>query len=485
MNAAASADDRAAEPAGRQELGTRIQRIENGLIPNPGIVVKGQPSGKAGIVERMKIYRVPGVSIAVINGYEIEWEEGYGFRESGGIGEVTLDTLFQAASISKPVVAATALYYVEKGILGLDEDVNSRLRSWKVPANSWTRKGKVTLRGLLSHSAGITVHGFPGYAEGKELPSLKEVLNGVKPANTPPVKVDIEIGSCYRYSGGGYTILQQLLTDILGRPFPFIVRDAVLIKLDMNQSTYEQPLPQALVGRAAAGHRADGSVLPGRWHTYPEMAAAGLWTTPTDLALFAREIMLAKEGKSDRILSQVMAELMLTPVKEEMGLGLFIQGSGQDLMFSHSGGNEGFRCFMMAYPERGQGAVIMTNGDLGLDLMPEIMRSLAVEYGWPDFKPVEREAAAVAAAQLEALAGTYQFTPADRIKVMVGNGCLFAEPVFIPPDGKGRAVFYPESALSYFSTDTDVTLTFSRDAAGKITGLTWRKGENKRQARKL
>ncbi len=468
-----------------QELGTRIQRIENGLIQNPGIVVKGQPSGKAGIAERMKIYRVPGVSIAVINGYEIEWEEGYGFRESGGIGEVTPDTLFQAASISKPVVAATALYYVEKGILGLDEDVNSRLRSWKVPANSWTRKGKVTLRGLLSHSAGITVHGFPGYAEGKALPSLKEVLNGVKPANTPPIKVDIEIGSRYRYSGGGYTILQQLLTDILGRPFPFIVRDAVLIKLDMSQSTYEQPLPQALAGRAASGHRADGSVLPGRWHTYPEMAAAGLWTTSADLALFAREIMLAKEGKSDRILSQVMAELMLTPVKEETGLGLFIQGSGQDLMFSHSGGNEGFRCFMMAYPERGQGAVIMTNGDLGLDLMPEIMRSLAVEYGWPDFKPVEKVAAEVAAVQLEALAGTYQFAPAERIKVTVGNGCLFAEPVFIPPDGKGRAVFYPESALSYFSTETDVILTFSRDAAGKVTGLTWQRGENKRKARKL
>ena len=468
-----------------QDLGARIKRVENGLIPNPGIVVKGQPPSKAGLTERMKVYRVPGVSVAVINGYEIEWEEGYGFQESGGAKEVTPDTLFQAASVSKPVVATAALYYVEKGILGLDEDVNSRLRSWKIPENAWTKKGRVSLRGLLSHTAGVTVHGFPGYAEGKERPSLKQILDGVKPANTPPIKVDIEIGSRFRYSGGGYTILQQLLTDILGRPFPFIMRDAVLIKLDMSQSTYEQPLPQALAGRAASGHRADGSVLPGRWHTYPEMAAAGLWTTPTDLALFVREIMLAKEGRSDRILSQVMVELMLSPVKEGVGLGLFIQGSGADLMFSHSGGNEGFRCFMMAYPERGQGAVIMTNGDLGLDLMPEIMRSLAVEYGWPDFKPVEKEAAAVAAVEFETLAGTYQFTPVDRIKITVGNGCLFAEPVVIPPDGKGKAVFYPESALSYFSSETDVTLTFSKDAAGRVTGLTLGRGENKRKARKL
>ncbi len=468
-----------------QELGTRIKRVENGLIPNPGIVVKGQPPGRAGLEERMKTYRVPGVSLAVINEYEIEWEEGYGFRESGGTSAVTPDTLFQAASISKPVAAATALYYVEKGILGLDEDVNSRLRSWKVPDNAWTRKGKVTLRGLLSHTAGITVSGFPGYAEGKELPSLKQILDGVKPANTPPIKVDIEIGSRFRYAGGGYTILQQLLTDVLGRPFPFIMRDAVLIKLDMNQSTYEQPLPQVLADRAASGHRADGSVLAGRRHTYPEMAAAGLWTTPTDLALFAREIMLAKEGKSDRILSQVMAELMLTPVKEGVGLGLFIQGSGQDLNFSHSGGNEGFRCFMRAYPKRGQGAVVMTNGDLGGDLMAEILRSLSAEYGWPDFKPVEKEAVTVAAADLEALAGTYQFSPVDRIKVTVGNARLFAEPVFVPPDGKAKCVFYPESALSFFSTETDVTLSFTKDAAGKVTGLTWQRGENKRKARKL
>lgn len=468
-----------------QELGERIRRIENGLIPNPGIVIKGQSPQKAALLERMKQYRVPGVSLAVINNYEVEWEEGYGVRETGGTSPVTPETLFQAASISKPVAAATALYYVERGILGLDEDVNSRLRSWKVPENSWIRKGKVTLRGLLSHTAGLTVSGFPGYGEGKELPSLTQVLDGVKPANTPPIKVDMEIGSRFRYSGGGYTVLQQLFIDVLGRPFPYIVRDALLIKLDMGQSTYEQPLLPALVGQAASGHRPDGKTLPGRWHTYPEMAAAGLWTTPTDLALFARELMLAYLGRSDRVLSQVMVQLMLTPIKEGVGLGLFLRGSGQDLLFSHSGGNEGFRCFMIAFPGRGQGAVIMTNGDLGGDLYAEILRSLAVEYGWPDFKPTEKEVVAVAASELETIVGTYQFTPVDRIKISPGNGCLFADPVFIPPDEKGRCVFFPESALSFFSTETDVTLAFTEDAAGKVTGLIWRRGENHRKARKI
>jgi CubicO group peptidase (beta-lactamase class C family) len=383
------------------------------------------------------------------------------------------------------VAAATALYYVERGILGLDEDVNSRLRSWKIPENAWTRKKKITLRGLLNHTAGLTVRAFPGYAEGKEVPSLRQILDGVKPANTPPIKVDMEIGSRFRYAGGGYAVLQQLLIDVLGRPFPYIVRDAVFIKLDMSESTFEQPLPQALAGRAASGHRPSGSVLTGKWHTYPEMAAAGLWTTPTDLALFAREVMLARQGKSDRMLSQVMVGLMLTPIKGGMGLGLFVKGTGQDFQFSHSGGNEGFRCYMIAYPERGQGAVIMTNSDLGGDLRPELLHSLSAEYGWPDFKPLEKEVAALGARELEALAGTYQFTAAERIKISPGNGRLFANPVFIPPDGKGSAVFFPESALSFFSTETDVTLTFTKSPQGKGTGLTWKRGENQRKAVKI
>ena len=468
-----------------QDLAARIGRIEDGLIPNPGITIKGQPPKKASLLERMKAYRIPGLSLAVINNYALEWEEGYGVQEANGTSPVTPDTLFQAASISKPVAAATALYYVEKGLLGLDEDVNSRLRSWKIPDSPWMRKGKVTLRRLLSHTAGLTVQGFPGYAAGKELPSVKQVLDGVKPANTPPVKVDIEIGSRFRYSGGGYAVLQLLLSDVLGRPFPHIARDAVLIKLDMNQSTFEQPLPQALAGAAASGHRPNGTVLPGKWHSYPEMAAAGLWTTPTDLARFALEIMLAEQGKSDRLLSSAMVELMLTPVKENYGLGFIVKGSGPDLQFSHSGGNEGFRCYLVGYPRRGQGAVIMTNNDFGGDFLPELLRSLSAEYGWPDFKPVEKETVTVAPSELEALAGTYQFAPADRIKITPGNGCLFAEPVFVPPDGKAGCVFFPESPTSFFSTETDVTLAFIKDPLGKVTGLTWRRGETRRQAQKI
>ncbi len=468
-----------------QDLGARIKRVQSGLIRDPGYVIKGQPPDTATIWERMKQYRVPGVSIAVINDYEVEWEEGYGVKESGGTEPVTPDTLFQAASISKPVAAVAALYYVEKGTLSLDEDVNIRLRAWKVPENQWTRKQKVTLRGLLSHTAGTTVSGFPGYEEGKELPSLLRILDGRKPANTPAIRADIEVGSRFRYSGGGYTVLQQLLVDVLGRPFSQILQRVVFLKLGMSRSTYEQPLPPAWASAAASGHRPNGSVVPGRWHTYPEMAAAGLWTTPYDLAQFVREIMLAQEGKSDRILSHVMVEMMLTPVKEGYGLGFFLKGNGQDFQFSHSGGNEGFRCYLMAYPERGQGAVIMTNSDLGSNLMPEILRSLSVEYRWPDFKPTEKEVHGLDNQQLEAFAGTYRFTPAERIKVTPGNGCLFADPVFVAPDGKGQCVFFAESESAFFSTETEVRLNFTKDAQGQVTGLTMRQGKVERKALKV
>jgi CubicO group peptidase (beta-lactamase class C family) len=477
--------DREASSPGSRDLGARIKRIKNGLIKDPGFVIKGQPLNTATIWDRMKQYRVPGVSIAVINDNRIEWEEGYGVKEIGGSEPVTPDTLFQAASISKPLAAVAALYYVEKGILSLDEDVNTRLHSWKVPENQWTRKQKVTLRGLLSHTAGLTVSGFPGYKEGKELPSLLQILNGKKPANTPPIRADIEIGSQFRYSGGGYTVMQQLMVDVLGRPFPQILQGVVLLKLDMNRSTFEQPLPQGWIGAAASGHHPNGSVVPGKWHTYPEMAAAGLWTTPYDLARFAREIMLAKEGKSDRVLSHVMVEMMLTPVKEGYGLGLILKGSGRDFQFSHSGGNEGFRCHLIAYPERGQGAVIMTNSDLGGDLMPEILRSLSVEYDWPDFRPTEKEVFGLDNRQIEAFAGTYRFTPAERIRVTPGNGCLFADPVFIAPDGKGQCVFFAESESAFFSTETEVRITFTKDAQGQVTGLILRQGKTERKATKL
>lgn len=336
--------------------------------------------------DRMAHYNVPGVSIAVVNDFEIEWARGYGLLKAGGDEPVTPDTLFQAASVGKPVVAAAALRLVEEGLLDLDQNVNERLASWQVPENEFTVQEKATLRRLLSHSAGTTVGGFRGYAQGEAFPTLQQVLDGEYPANSEPIRVVALPGAQYAYSGGGYVIVQQLIMDVTGRPFPAMMAETVLEPAGMAQSTFEIPLPDYLANRAAWGHWPDGQPIAGGWHTYPEMGSgASLWSTPSDLARFGIEIMGAHAGEPDRLLAPDTVRTMLTPQTPGgsggygLGFGLAEQGSPR-FHFIHHGGNEGYRCVFVMYPELGRGAVIMTSGHIGDGLWREILNSISVEY---------------------------------------------------------------------------------------------------------
>jgi CubicO group peptidase (beta-lactamase class C family) len=274
----------------------------------------------------MEHHNVPGISIAVINDGKIEWARGYGLADVAEGRPVTTTTLFQAASISKPVAATAALTLVEEGSLELDRNVNEWLVSWKMPENDYTAVQPVTLRELLTHSAGTTVHGFPGYARSAQIPNAIGVLDGE--GNTDPIRVDIVPGSQWRYSGGGYTAMQLLLTDVAGMSFAAIMRERVLGPAGMSESTYEQPLPESRWSQAATGYRPDSSEVEEKWHVYPEQAAAGLWTTPTDLAHFAIAVQQAYAGESESMLSQEMAEAMLTPDENDWGLGPGIMGGG-------------------------------------------------------------------------------------------------------------------------------------------------------------
>jgi CubicO group peptidase (beta-lactamase class C family) len=210
---------------GPSALEDRIKRVENGLLQP--FAIKGQPSVQIKLADRMKYYNTPGISIAVIDKGRVEWARGYGVRETGGSEAVTPETLFQAASISKPVAAMAALRLVQQGKLDLDEDVNRKLTSWKLPENEFTREKKVTVRELLSHSAGLTVHGFEGYASDAPIPNILQVLDGLKPANSKPIRVDILPGTKNRYAGGGYVVLQQLLLDVSGKQFPLFMQATV------------------------------------------------------------------------------------------------------------------------------------------------------------------------------------------------------------------------------------------------------------------
>ncbi|TKJ46854.1 hypothetical protein CEE34_06755 [Candidatus Aerophobetes bacterium Ae_b3a] len=336
------------------------------------------------VPEMMEKHHVPGVSIALINDYRVEWAKGYGVLETGKSQRVTPETLFQSGSVGKLVVAMTALHYVERGLIELDADVNRSLISWQVPENEFTVKEKVTLRRLLSHSAGLTATGFRGYAQGEEIPNLQQILNGEPPANSAPIRVDTIPGTQYRYSNGGYMVVQQLLEDVTDIPLSQTVKDIILEPYGMTASTFESPLPENLWAIAASGHRDNGTVIPGGWHVYPEMGpGASMWTTPSDLAAFATGIMLAYAGRSDEVLSQDMAMEMLSAQIENRGLGPVIGDDGGDLFyFSHPGATEGRKSLLVAYPKKGQGVVIMANSDSGEALWHELLRSVSVEYGW-------------------------------------------------------------------------------------------------------
>lgn len=419
----------------------------------------------------MQRRQIPGLSLAIIQDGKVARARGFGTIERGKDAPVTATTFFQAGSISKPVAALGALRLVGRGELDLDEDVNRKLVAWKVPENEFTREKKVTLRGLLGHTAGLTVHGFPGYAADAPVPSLVQVLDGAKPANTPPIRVNIAPESIWRYSGGGYTVMQQLVLDVTGRPYPELMRETVLAPLGMEESTFEQPLPRELAGRAATGHVPGRGPIAGRWHTYPEMAAAGLWTTPTELARFAIGVQEALAGKPGGIVSREMAREMLTARKNDYGLGVFLEGSGRALRFGHGGRDEGFDAFLVAYAETGQGAVVMINTNDNSRMMGRIRDAIGRAYGWPDAGP--EPAAGLPMAQvgddeLDACVGRYEYANNQMITFVRGREGLATLTDGLPDDE-----FVPEGGGRFHATGRSFRIDFRKDDQGRVSGVHW------------
>ncbi len=423
--------------------------------------------------------QIPGLSLAIIQDGKIVKAQAYGFVDKAGTKPLTTATLFQAGSISKSVAAVGALHLTELGKLSLDEDVNVKLRTWKVPENEFTTNKKVTLRGLLSHTTGLTVHGFPGYEVGKPIPTVVQILDGSPPANTAPVRVDFVPGTRWRYSGGGYTVMQQLLLDVTGKPFPQFMQETVLGPLHMTESTYEQPLPAGKATQTATGHYGDRMLVKGRWHIYPEMAAAGLWTTPSDLARFAIGIQQSRAGKSGAVLSPEMTRQMLTDQKDNDGLGVFLEGDGPTMRFGHNGRDEGFDALMTAGAETGQGVVIMINANDNSRMLNRIVDAVAKHYHWTGYTttmPAKRPVAQVDAKALTAYEGRYEFANNRMITFLATNDRLFTL-----VDGLPDEEFVPETATRFASADREASLTFSPDATGRVTELVWKQGKDERK----
>jgi len=425
----------------------------------------------------MEHHKVPGVSIAFLQDNKILWTHTEGVTDYITNKTIDSDTVFQAASISKPVFATVLMKYQQEHGLDLDADVNELLTSWKLPAHQWTASSPVTLRRLLSHSAGTTVHGFGGYASGENVPSIIEVLNGAKPANSAAVVVDIEPGKQFRYSGGGTTLAQLVLRDISGISLPQLAQSTVFGPLGMKHSRYSQPLADKFAQNAAVPYGAKGEPVEGGAHTYATLAAAGLWTTPSDLLRFASKIQQSAKGTDNTFLDQKTATEMLTPQMKPVGIGFFLGGGEATTTFGHGGANAGFRADLFAHINTGDGIAIMTNSDNGGALIKEIKNRAAEIYGWPELGPTIKTVAPFSRDLQNSFVGTYEIK--QPIQAMLEISAAGETLIINLPDYIDNVPFHIESAEKIFSLN-GINMNVVSDTNGAVAKLEFWGGEAKR-----
>ena len=340
--------------------------------------------GTSTVAELMEEFGVPGVSVAVIQDFKIHWAKAYGVADVETGQLVDIETMFQAASISKPVAAIGVLRAVQDGLFSLDDDINDILDSWTLDGREFTRNRPVTPRTLTSHTSGLgDGFGFPGYDPEQPLPTTVQILEGHELSNVGSVFMEREPLTFYEYSGGGVTVMELALSDVRRRPFVDVLQEGVLAPIGMTRSSYAQPISPEHNQNAARAHDNNGESRGPKWHVYPEHAAAGLWTTPTDLARLIIEVQRSARGESNRVLSQSMIQEMLNPVGVgPFAVGFTVSKIGEGWYFSHGGSNWGFRALMLAHKVKGYGLVVMTNADQGSTVINEISRRIQYTYNW-------------------------------------------------------------------------------------------------------
>jgi len=445
-----------------KEVQAKIKQFENNL----GLWVQ-IGNQQFTLADRMKSNHVNGISIALIKDYKIEWAKAYGWADSAQQRPVTINTLFQAGSISKSLNGVGILKLVQEGKLNLDSDINIYLKSWKFPYDSLAKGKKITIANLLSHTAGLTVHGFDGYEKGDTIPALVQILNGEKPANNKAIRSMYEPSLRYEYSGGGITISQLILQDVTGQTYDTYIWNNVLNPMGMSNSFYTQPPPADKENLLATGYYNDGAAVKGKYHIYPEQAAAGLWTNPTDLSKYIIETQLSLQGKSNKVLSPEITRLRLTPyIDNSAALGVFIVKKGNEKYFNHSGSDEGFVAEYYGSMENGNGVVVMANTDNG-SLLSEIENSLAAVYNWKDFyTPTIKKVVTVNNEIMRLYAGNYKLHR-DTLSVT-----LEKEGLMLRLNSKTKYKIYFTSDTDFFMLEmAGSEVKFTKDKNNKVNGF--------------
>lgn len=446
----------------------KIEEFENNL--GLWVNIEGVKN-KYSLQERMAFYHVNGVSIALIKDYKVQWARGFGWADSAEQRKVTPETLFQAASISKSLNSIGVLKLVQDGRLNLSADINNYLKSWIFPYDAVSKGKKITTANLLSHTAGLSISGYPGYEVGVTVPTRRQILDGNKPANTRAVRSAFEPGLKYQYSGGGIIISQTIVEDITGQTYEAYMLENVLKPLGMHTSTFKQAPSDGEALFRATAYWKNGNALKGKYHLYPEQAAAGLWTNPTDLSKYIIETQLAYEGKSNKILSQEMTKLRLTPFVDSLAaLGVMISKKGTQTYFGHSGSNAGFKSEYIGSLNGGNGVVVMINSDNSA-IISEIINSIATVYNWDKFyTPKIKKIVAVDSKVLEKYVGDYTFNN-QPISILREGGSLLLR------QGDQIMNLNLTSEAEFFLTETpNVDYLFLTDANKVVEAIQMKRG---------
>jgi CubicO group peptidase (beta-lactamase class C family) len=445
----------------QQSLADRIRQVENSLSGN--IIAEGDQAWS--IQQRMQLYNIPAVTIAVVKDYKIDWAKAYGYADVNEQRLADTDTRFQAASISKSLNAMALLRLAQEKKIDMVADINNYLSSWKFPYDSISNNKKISVANLLSHTAGITIHGFPGYKTSDKLPSVVQVLNGEAPANTQAVRSQAEPGLRSVYSGGGTTISQLLAMDVSKSSYENFALSKVLRPIGMTHSFFGQHEELGQAKDLATGYYAGGGEVSGKYHLYPELGAAALWTTPTDLAKFMIETQLSLQSKSNKVLSQEMTGLMLTPyIDKNAALGVFVDDRAEaGKWFQHGGANEAFRCLYYGSLEGGNGAIVMINSENGA-IMQEILNSVAQVYQWKNFyKPVVKKLFSMSDETALSYVGKYEMGPGFILTIFMEDGQMKGQAT-----GQGALDIFPEAENRYFVKAANIVLEFDKDEKGKV-----------------
>ena len=455
---------------------TRLQvAVEQGL--RQPVVFENETVSTFSVLDRLSFYKVPGLSFALINKGKVAWSNGYGNLSSSSDKPVTRNTVFQAASIAKPVTAFAVMRMQDTGKIDISKPINAYLKSYQLAGAQPGAEKLISFENLLNHSSGLSAGGYMGYVQGDAIPTDVQTLLGQEPANTKAVAVELAAGKQVMYSGAGYTVAEVALQDEFGKPFEQLMASWVLQPLNMQHSSFDMAYPQQADVEIALGHDSAGVVIEGGWRVHPEQAAAGLWSTAADMANLAVELTKGYHGKSE-VISERSARQMLAPVKPEEDLSGYFggqpamsfvtDGKGERFLFKHNGGNMGYRSFMLMYPETGNGAVFLTNSDAGFSVGFDLIRAASAVYNWPDYKAKTYKRRQVDMAKQRLLLGDYVFD--NGLQVSLRNSEL-ADGIAVQfPNGD----IYPLSAVEdkhqYVHQDSGLEVSFA-ETDGQLSVL--------------